>query len=528
MLDAYIQDRVYIPVKYVDVPKLQEKYITKQYKEEKCAKCPYLSDRHSDTCDECPGYLGEFQLFNEKIIKGEPYVGVSVGNLQKTRKILKKHKDDLNYKDKRVDKPFKYKIKFTGTPKDYQVPAVKAMVEAGYGVLEAPPRSGKTVMFTEIMCKLKQKTLILASQYDYLEQFYETMCGSDTQKPLTNIPDIEAEKRKRICGICNKVEDFEKYDVCLTTYQMFLNDNTGKKRLNKIKKLFGLIMVDEVDLIAAEGFLRVVNQFQSKHRMGCTGTTDRKDGRYFLVNHVIGPTVYTVKIETLQPKVKFIETGTTIRHDYKILPYAYRALAEDKKRHNLILDWIEHDIKNGRSIVIPVATVKQCTKIVKDINKRFGKDIACAFTAQTAGTKQNRKKIILRARKGKYKLIVGIRKMIQRGINVPAWDMLYEITPISNPPNFKQETSRILTPLEGKPTPVIRFFLDEFGLSRGCLRNCLYAKENGLLSMKFKISQDDWAIVKKYTAKGNVSNQSIMLPDSTGSKRKKSSRIGRL
>ena len=211
-----------------------------------------------------------------------------------------------------------------------------------------------------------------------------------------------------------------------------------------------------------------------------------------------------------------------------MLAYAYRALANDTKRHDLILDWIEHDIKNGRSIVIPVATVDQCKRIVADINSRFGKEIACAFTQATAKKKENRKNIILKARKGKYKLIVGIRKMVQRGINVPAWDTLYEITPISNSPNFRQETSRILTPLEGKPQPIIRFFLDDFGLSRGCLRTCLY--NDGILAMKFKVSKENWDRARRYTPpKGRVVDIAKMTPDGAVKiKKRTKQKIGKL
>ncbi len=528
MLKAYIKDRIYLPIKAVDLDKLRDQYVVKQYQEDRCAKCPFLQDRHSDTCDDCPAYLGEFQLFNEKQHNGKGYVGLSIGQTKKFKKVLKVDKDEIRFKDSRTATKFKHKIKFTGTLYDYQKPAIKRMVEKGYGVLQAPPRSGKTVMFTDIMCELGVKTLIIANQYDYLEQFYETMCGSDTQKPLTNIPDIEADTRRKICGICNSVEDFEKYDVCLATYQQFINDKKGKKRLKQIKKLFGLVLIDECDLTPAEAYSRVINQFQSKYRMGCTGTTDRKDGRYFLVDHLLGPTMYTVEVETLTPRVEFIETGTVISHDYKVLAYAYRALANDTKRHDLILDWIEHDIKNGRSIVIPVATVDQCKRIVADINSRFGKEIACAFTQATAKKKENRKNIILKARKGKYKLIVGIRKMVQRGINVPAWDTLYEITPISNSPNFRQETSRILTPLEGKPQPIIRFFLDDFGLSRGCLRTCLY--NDGILAMKFKVSKENWDRARRYTPpKGRVVDIAKMTPDGAVKiKKRTKQKIGKL
>ena len=389
--------------------------------------------------------------------------------------------------------------------------------------------SHNTVMLTALMCKFGLKTLIIANQYDYLQQFYETMCGSDTQEALTNIPEIEGFIDRKICGICNTLEDFERFDVCLTTYQQFISEARGKKKLAKVKKLFGVVLLDEADMCPAKEFSKVMNGFESYIRIGCTGTTDRKDGRYFIVEHVMGPVTAKVEVETLTPVVKFIETGLTIQHNYKILAYAYRALANDKPRTELIVDWIMHDLKNGHSIVIPVNTIAQCKELVARVNERAKKPIACAFTAATAKKKEVRKQIILDARQGKYKVIVGIRKMVQRGINVPQWSCIYEISPISNTPNHTQEVSRILTPLEGKQQPLVRYFLDNFGFSRGCLRTCVFKTH---VPMKHKIDKEGWAVLKKYTSRMNISDNIPMYPpgkvlesSKSKSKKKKSSRL---
>jgi hypothetical protein len=52
---------------------------------------------------------------------------------------------------------------------------------------------------------------------------------------------------------------------------------------------------------------------------------------------------------------------------------------------------------------------------------------------------------------------------------------------MSNEPNWKQESSRILTPMDGKRQPIIRMFVDpNIGLSLGCFVNTYR------FSMKFK------------------------------------------
>jgi len=102
---------------------------------------------------------------------------------------------------------------------------------------------------------------------------------------------------------------------------------------------------------------------------------------------------------------------------------------------------------------------------VEEINKKAGKEIAVGFFGGLSKPKKDQ--IIADAQSGKIKVIVGIRRMVQVGVNIPLWSALYEINPISNPPKMKQETARILTDIPGKLSPVIRHFLDDVGFSRG-------------------------------------------------------------
>lgn len=242
-----VSDRIYLPSKIVDKVVLKDEYLKPMYNEAKCVKCPYLSDRHSDTCDECPGYLGIFKLYNEKKSNGIKYYGISVGNRRRYKKVVKeKYRDKIKVKDKRVTPKFKHNIEMTGELYPKQVGAVDKISKKGYGVLLSLPRTGKTVMMTAVAIKKKKRTLILAAQSDWLDGFYETICGSDTQEALTNIPKLEKKYGYPICAYGKKLSDFtnKNHDIILSTYQTFITTG-GKKRLKKVLKEFGTIIVDE-------------------------------------------------------------------------------------------------------------------------------------------------------------------------------------------------------------------------------------------------------------------------------------------
>lgn len=192
-----------------------------------------------------------------------------------------------------------------------------------------------------------------------------------------------------------------------------------------------------------------------------------------IVKDIMGPVKASAKVVTLIPTVKIIPTPASTTHNYKIWTYAVRYLANHKERNALIVKHAVHDIKSGRSIVIPVSLVAHAQYLTDAINKAMGKEVAVAFVSQGL-SKARRREILLGARSYKIKCIVGIRSLVQTGVNVPRWDTLYEVIPISNVPKFTQETSRIRTVEDGKKQPLIKHFLEHFGPSTGCARTCFF------------------------------------------------------
>jgi hypothetical protein len=82
------------------------------------------------------------------------------------------------------------------------------------------------------------------------------------------------------------------------------------------------------------------------------------------------------------------------------------------------------------------------------------------------------------------------------GINIPRASMLFEVCMSSNKENAEQRMRRVLTPMEGKPQPGIRYFLDDMGVRRNCLRNEYF--QVMLPKMKPIISDNDRDALKNY------------------------------
>jgi superfamily II DNA or RNA helicase len=460
-IKIFARDGLLIPLKKVSEEqhdKIQRKFEKDVYKDEgTCEKCDYFSERPSDVCDQCPNYEGKTIM--HKVVtrpNGKDYVKLPYGSERYLTKIFGAHE----VIQKNVEIPMKRPIKFIGKLRENQVDACKAMVTFEHGVLKSPPRSGKTVMGSWFIAKKSQKTIILAAQKDWLDNFYETLVGSEDEPPMTDI------KKKRI-GFPKTLEDFEKYDVSLCTYQKFLSPK-GKKLLNKIKGMFSVLMVDEIQTAGAKELSSIINTFHARYKFGLSGTPERKDSKEYIIYNLVGPVFYENKVEQLRPRLVLKETPPLPK-----LPqswtYMINKLEKDPKRLKMIAEEAIADVKAKHLVLIPMTRVVVIKALVKAINQMYGKNIAGAFYGGM-GSKEFRKEFINKARKYKIKVVVGISKLLSTGINIPRASMLYQVSPSSNIPKAQQRFARVLTPFEGKPQPVFKYFVDDADVVRACMR----------------------------------------------------------
>lgn len=330
-----------------------------------------------------------------------------------------------------------------------------------------------TVMATAAICKYGQRAIIMADQKDFLDGFLETFHA------VTNVLQLEEECGHKLVGFPKTLKDFDTLQVILITYQQLIkNTKAAKDKLRKLRTLYGVLCVDEVHRTCAPQFSRILGLMTTRMRFGLSATPHRKDKRENLAFHMIGPVIAKTKAEALKPKIAVHYTPDTVKSRNQFSGQAgwtrfCQFLAKHEDRNMMIVDQAIKDLKKGRNIVIPIMFTEHAEKLKREINAAYGEEIAEVFLGGSKHAKF-RKQIVDDARAGKIRVVIGIRRLVQIGINVPQWDTLYYVKPLNNAPNWEQESYRILTPLPDKQPPLIRMFVDRnMNRSLGCFKSTL-------------------------------------------------------
>lgn len=459
------------------VSSLEDRYTYMLYKEAACEKCPYKEDRHGENCDSCQNFLGVRATGGIKDM-GEHGVYLKVPRSQGKVLLGKIKAHGLYDKTKLIDKrpadiPMSRRVKLKESVelRDYQKSAIKVICNPKgiAGVLKSPPRTGKTVMGAAAICALGQKTLILASQTEWLYQFRETFVGSQTSPAMTTV-------REKDIGFPKTLADFSKYDISLCTLSMF-KSKKGQLLLQQVRDMFPVVFIDEVQYVPAEGCARVVAGFNAKWIVGLTGSPERKNtAEYRIVEDIVGPIIYEVKIERSRPAIELLEMPKPSKNEFQIKghgPYAFTSLVSKLEastaRREAICNKAIRLAKAGHMVLVPLTRVKSILYYTTYINKLMGAKYALPFYGGIKKTQ--RMEIIESARNYHSKILVGNISLISVGLNIPRASALIECGINSNTPACKQRIARVLTPMEGKPNPLVVFTLDECDIMRKCRRN---------------------------------------------------------
>lgn len=165
-------------------------------------------------------------------------------------------------------------------PRDkIQEQAIKDVInnEWNYGILSAPPATGKSFLAINIACHFKVKTLIVVDMYLLAEQFVESIHKFTKIHPT------------RIGVIQGKNRDIENKDIIIATAQTLSKD---EKLLKQLSKFISFLIIDEVQIASCDMIQKIVKELTPKYQLGLSGTPYRDDGMDFLITESVGPIIH--------------------------------------------------------------------------------------------------------------------------------------------------------------------------------------------------------------------------------------------
>lgn len=185
------------------------------------------------------------------------------------------------------------------TLRDYQQPAVDAVLAKGGGILISPAGSGKTLMGSYIINGWNQPTLWLTHTLDLLDQ-----SAKAAKAFLGGVGEVGIIGDSRISWGSGK--------LFVATVQTL---GANPTLVSTLAGLVGAIVVDEAHHFPARQFIEVASKFPARYLLGLTATPDRKDGLEKYMYEGLGPAAYEVKRDGMYeagtlilPKLQFIYT----------------------------------------------------------------------------------------------------------------------------------------------------------------------------------------------------------------------------
>ena len=240
--------------------------------------------------------------------------------------------------------------------------ALSILNKTGSCVLSLHCGFGKTVLATNMSCKIKLRTLILVNKVVLLKQWEESIKKSCPGcKVYCMLP-----SKKNIC------EDADFYIANAVNIPKFYDTEAGRTVLDSI----GTVIVDECHLIMAETLVQSLLHVTPRYLIGLSATPYRSDSFDQLIDLYFGTerivrklyrehTVYKVN-SGFKPDIQLTGSGTL--NWGSILD----SQARDDSRNGLIVDIIDRD--SSRTFLVLVKRIVQGETLLQMLKDR---NISC-------------------------------------------------------------------------------------------------------------------------------------------------------
>ncbi|KAF8442411.1 P-loop containing nucleoside triphosphate hydrolase protein [Boletus edulis BED1] len=155
------------------------------------------------------------------------------------------------------------------------------------GIIVLPCGAGKTLVGITAACTVKKSCLVLCtssvSVMQWKQQFMQWSNVTDRQIAI-----FTADQKERFAGDSG---------IVVSTYSMVANTHNRSHESKKMMEFltsreWGFILLDEVHVVPAAMFRRVVTTIKAHSKLGLTATLVREDDKIADLNYMIGPKLY--------------------------------------------------------------------------------------------------------------------------------------------------------------------------------------------------------------------------------------------
>ncbi len=354
--------------------------------------------------------------------------------------------EEFKIYDRRVEVPLSnYELSKTFSLRDYQKPVVKKLQqvlksEPNSAILQAEPSFGKSYILPKIVEAVGQKTLILVDRNLLAKQMME-----EFSKNTKN-------------GAVFLTKDMEEFpDVTISTFQIITKH---PKLLDRMKKQFGLVVVDEAHVAPAATYSWIISKINAKYRLGLSATPSRSDGLTEVIVDTFGSRIvkgsnpnnlktFNIVVDTkipikMSPKSNFskafsdgvLSVDNTLGITYiELAAFAANAM-----------------VRKGRRVFIYLGYSKLQKLMQVSLEKKgISSEIIDGKTPHS-----RREEILQKFENGDVDVLIsGV--ILQKGISIPAMDCIINISS-QNKENMEQVIGRLRREKEGKKQPIFIYF----------------------------------------------------------------------
>lgn len=163
------------------------------------------------------------------------------------------------------------------------------------GIIVLPCGAGKTLTGILAASHISKSTLVLCNTNVSVEQWRKQFCQWAT---LEKLPVRFTSKETKDIMF----DGLKEAGIVISTYsKISVSGKYVDEKFDRIREIdWGLVILDEVQVVPAQTFRQVVSLIKSHCKLGLTATLVREDDRIRELNFLIGPKLYEANWQDLQ------------------------------------------------------------------------------------------------------------------------------------------------------------------------------------------------------------------------------------